>query len=267
MKKILLVDSIAEGRGFFSTINLLLLTILYCKENNLSPVISSSVLSLYGTNPKTIRPFSEFFGNIFLGEPNNLDSLEISYVHNKGILDFNDPEVISSLSSINKIIVNNINHDLKIFINKPPLGVNSNSSISIHYRGCDYLKNTPFNHIQNSNPKDFLKKISNLIIGEGVFVATDDISFISQIKALGNNVSYFEDVYRKGPGRGAHIKSLFDKLGLTNKQNQKRKGYEVIRDVFWLSKNNLYIGSNSNLMYYSKLLNSAQHQINTSAII
>jgi hypothetical protein len=42
-ERILLVDSIAEGRGFFSTINLVLLTLQYCYENNLTPVISSSV--------------------------------------------------------------------------------------------------------------------------------------------------------------------------------------------------------------------------------
>ena len=42
--KILLVDSSAEHRGFFSTINLTLLTLLYCKKNNIQPIIGTTNL-------------------------------------------------------------------------------------------------------------------------------------------------------------------------------------------------------------------------------
>jgi hypothetical protein len=264
-KKILLVDSIAESRGFFSTINLVLLNLQYCYENNLDPVISSSVLSLYGTQPKLVRPFSEFFGEIFSGEEENLNRMEISYVHNNNLLDFNNPEVVQNLTQINKTLVDHLNEEVKTFINTPPVGDYSNASISVHFRGCDYLKNVPLGHIPNIPPSEFLNKISSLIEGQGIFVATDDVQFINLIKSLQINLSYFEDVSRKGPGRGVHIKSFYERLGLINKHKQKKKGYEVMRDVYWLSKNNVYIGSNSNLMYYSKLLNPHQHQINLTA--
>jgi len=263
-KSVLLVDSSAEGRGFFSTINLVLLSLQYCYENNLTPVISSSVLSLYGTQPNIVRPFTEFFGDIFSGGQENLMSMEISYVHNQNFLDFNNPEVVNKLSLMNKVLVDNLNVDVKDFIKTPPLGDYLNNSISVHFRGCDYLINTPLNHVPNSTPQIFLDKISSLIKGCQIFVATDDISFINLMKLSSYEVSYFEDVYRKGPGRGSHFKSFYERLRLINKNKQMRKGCEVMRDVYWLSKNNVYIGSNSNLMYYSKLLNLQQHQINLS---
>ena len=228
-------------------------------------MISSSVLSLYGTNTKVVRPFSEFFGEIFLDNQEYLNTMEISYVHNKKLLDFNNPEVVNNLSQINKVLVDNLNVDVRNFIETPPLGNYLNSIVSVHFRGCDYLKNTPLGHAPNSTPSEFLNKISSLIEGQKIFVATDDISFINLLKLSGNEISYFEDVYRKGPGRGSHIKSFYERLGLINKHKQKKKGYEVLRDVYWLSKNNVYIGSNSNLMYYSKLLNPQQHQINLTA--
>lgn len=263
-QKILLIDSSAESRGFFSTINLLLLTLQWCSENNLLPVVSSSVLSLYGSKPKKIEAFSEFFGKLYSGEENGLVTMEIAYVHNNNLLNFDDPEVIKKLYVLNNVLLDHLTEPVKTFINTPPLGSYSNSSISVHFRGCDYLKNTPINHAANSTPEEFLKKIEQLISGKGIFVATDDILFVNLALSMGHDVAYFPDVYRKGPGRGAHIKSFFERWGFINGRQQNRKGYEVMRDVYWLSKYNLYIGSNSNLMYYSRLLNPAQQQINLS---
>ena len=262
--QILLVDSGAKARGFFSTINLTLITIQYCYEINLIPVIATSVLSLYGTDSKKIRPFSEFFGDVFSGDLSNANVIEIDYVHNRSLLECNNSTVIKNLALTNKILLENMNEDLKRFVDIPPSGNYLNTSVSVHYRGCDYLKNTPRDHTKNSTPSEFLKKISELINGKKVFVATDDNSFVKLMETSGYELSFFEDVYRGRPGKGAHFKSFLENLGLINKNKQKIKGYEVIRDVHWLSKNSTYIGSNSNLMYYSKLLNPEQIQVNLS---
>jgi len=124
------------------------------------------------------------------------------------------------------------------------------------------LKNTPLNHAPNRTPSEFLATINYLIAEAPIFVATDDDTFIDLVLSRGLHVSHFRDVYRRGPGRGAHMKSFFQKISIINSHTQHRKGLEVLRDVHWLSKSNTYIGSNSNLMYYSRLLNPNQRLIN-----
>lgn len=78
------------------------------------------------------------------------------------------------------------------------------------------------------------------------------------------NFAYFNDVYRKGPGKGAHMRNKYDLFFQKNGISQVKKGFEVFRDCYWLSKGEYYLGSNSNLMYYSKLLNPLQVATNTS---
>jgi len=266
-RKVLLVDGSAEARGFFSTINLLLLTLYYCSENDIVPIISSSVLSLYGSRPKEVRPFSEFFGDIFIGEKcdmQNIENLDIAYVHNNNLFNFENPSVIEQLADINRDLLDNLTDEVESFINIHPTGEYFKSSISVHFRGCDYLKNTPLNHAPNRSPSEFLATISDLIAGAPIFVATDDDTFIDLVLSQGRHVSHFKDVYRRGPGRGVHMKSFFQKMSMLNSHKQFRKGLEVFRDAHWLSKSSTYIGSNSNLMYYSRLLNPKQRLINVT---
>lgn len=264
--KIRLIDSGSGARGFFATINLTLMTLQHCAENDLDPVIDSSVLSLYGTDVKKIRPFSEFYGEIYPEDRHCLKTIEIDYIFNRGVTDFNDPDVMRKLAVINDILLGSMGKDLKCFIDNPPLGSYQNTTVSVHYRGCDYLRNVPQNHFRNYTQVKFLTKISEIVEDREMFIATDDYSMIGLMKSYGYEFSYFEDVYRGRPGVGSHFKSFFEKLGFGAPEKQKRKGFEVIRDVHWLSKNRTYIGSNSNLMYYSKLLNLDQDQINLSTL-
>src|SRR5450756_820010 len=112
---------IGEGRGFFSAINLTLLTILYCRQNNIQPIVGNSVLSLYGSRLEKKRPFSEFFGAAFDGPiSKSAETLEISWVHNNQLLSFNDDLVIQELRLINRELLVNMEPDLKDFINSPP---------------------------------------------------------------------------------------------------------------------------------------------------
>jgi hypothetical protein len=80
----------------------------------------------------------------------------------------------------------------------------------------------------------------------------------------GYGIAYFKDVYRKGPGKGAHMRAFFDILPFELGVSQVQKGFEVFRGCYWLSKGNTYLGSNSNLMYYSCLLNPSLNTINIS---
>lgn len=270
MKKIILVDSGNRKRGFFSSINLTLLTILWCKKNNINPVIGKSVLALYSDNLGIFskkRPVDIFFPDAYSDdnmEKNKVDKIEISWVHNNQEIILEDESTISALRDINAELLLSISQDLKRYISEPPaIGVD-NFDFSVHYRGCDYLKNTPGDHTPNLNPVDFYKKISPYILKKNnIYVATDDNSFISLLKDNGISINYFNNVTRKGPGRGVHIKSFLDYLNLSSKI-QVSKGFEVFRDCYWLSKGSVYIGSNSNLMYYSKILNKNQKQINLS---
>jgi hypothetical protein len=263
MKKILLVDSTAKHRGFFSSINLTLATILYCRLNQLNPIISHSVLSLYGTNPSKIRPFSEFFGNAYDVEcHDNIESLEIAKVHNENLLDTSAANNRQELRAINSDLIAQLTPSVREFVETPPTPLANAFDISIHYRGCDYLQNTPVDHRPNLSPKEFISSIEKNIAGKNAFLATDDLSFPKLLSADGHKFSYFENVYRKGPGRGVHIKSIWQQLGLPAVVSQKIKGKQVLRDCIWLSKSNLYIGSNSNLMFYSGLLNPNQTTIN-----
>lgn len=259
MKQLVLVDSISEQRGFFSSVNLTLLTILYCMKNNIQPIVSDSVLSLYGSRFKRIRPFSEFFGTAYETPiSKSTETIEIAWVHNNQLLSFNDPLVIQDLRLINNVLLSNITPQILEVINTAPDCLNNFFDICVHYRGCDYLKNVPVDHQPNLQPEEFMANIEKLIIGRKFFVATDDDKFLDLLIEKGLDPIYFKDVYRKGPGRGAHIRSRLQRLGLPSLISQNRKGVEVLRDCFWLSKSNHYIGSNSNLMYYSSLLNPNQ---------
>ncbi len=270
MDKVVLVDSGSNGRGFFSTINITLLTLRYCELNELSPIISDSVLGLYGTKINKVRPFSEFFGDLYSEEiPENTRKIEIDWVFNNKLLNFDDEITKNQLRDINRKLLQNLNSDLKAFLDVPPCHSEVKPAISLHFRGCDYLKNTPSLHQPNYKPNEFLDKVHSLISGNKIFIATDDDSFIKLMQKRGYEISFFLDVYRKGPGRGSHIKSFAERFGyqsLTKKLQQKRKAFEVFRDCYWLSKSNTYIGSNSNLMYYSGLLNPIQKQVNLTNI-
>ena len=255
MIKKLLIDSSYE-RGFFSSMNLTLLTIHYCKINNFIPVVSDSIMSLYKSRFKNVRTFSIFFGDLYDDKTNEpMETLEIAWVHNTGTLNFNDSSVIEFLRKINNDLLDNATNELINFINTKPSFFHENIDISIHYRGCDYLRNIPDNHKQNFFPVQFIKNIEYLISNKNLFVATDDKYFIKILKKSNYNLSYFKDVYRLGPGRGTHMKTMLQRVGFPSLTSPTRKALEVFRDVFWLSKSKCYIGSNSNLMYYSNLLN------------
>lgn len=265
MRQRILVDSGGEYRGFFSSVNLTLLTVLYCSRNDIDPIIGNSVLSLYRDNYRTERPFSRFFGQVYDGHvKKSSETLEISEIYNNNLLSFYDTSTVEELRKLNNTWLLTLTPTLRAFIDKSPGASGLKCDVSIHYRGTDYLKNTPAYHKPNLSPQEFVTSVGEWVRGRSVFVATDDITFIGLIVATGIEVVYFDDVYRRGPGLGSHVRSKWQRLGLPALYSQEKKGFEVFRDCWWLSRSDLYIGSNSNLMYYSGLLNSAQIRKNVN---
>jgi hypothetical protein len=266
MKVLLLEDSIPENRGFFSSVNLILLTLLYCQENNIKPIIGNSVLSLYSDRKRRLRPFSLYFGNLYNDMlPDNYSVIDIAWVHNNRVKDFDDGNIVDGLRKINKELLANITPELSDCILSPPVKYAGDIELSIHYRGCDYLKKTPFDHVPNITPDQFVARIKNNIpLHTKIFVATDDDTFIDKMHCAKYDIAYFNDVYRRGPGKGAHMRNFFDLIPLKSGVSQVKKGFEVFRDCYWLSKAAKYLGSNSNLMYYSSLLSPDIKTINIS---
>jgi hypothetical protein len=142
------------------------------------------------------------------------------------------------------------------YINTAPKNWPTQYDAAIHYRGCDYLKNTPEDHIPNLSPEPFIEQILPLISNKNnIFVATDDSSFLGYLHKRRIKFYAFNDVPRAGPGKGSHIKNRAQKAGIEAFRAPFFRGLKALRDCTHLSKADHYIGSNSNLMYYSKVLN------------
>lgn len=269
MKQVVFVDSRWNSRGFFSTLNLLLLSLVWCNRNGVQADIGFSILGLYSdeeANHRKVRPFANYFGDAYAPHLNkSTEEMDIAWVYNNHHLEFEEESVIEEIRAINNDLLGRMVPRFREFVIGGPEAARERYDVAVHYRGCDYLKNTPEGHVPNLTPELFVAKLKSILgVGSKVFVATDDKRFIKEFEAAGYNPVYFEDVYRKGPGIGSHHKSFLQKHGLFSPVRQERKGYEVYRDCYWLSKGGLYVGSNSNLMYYSKILNPEQGQINLS---
>lgn len=108
-----------------------------------------------------------------------------------------------------------------------------NNTLGIHYRGTDFKKG------YNKHPiaidlEELItetKRIINKFEYKNIFFATDDINAVNLFKKeFGNMIIIFEDVYR-----GDTMTSVaFSNSDRTNHKYQL--GYEVIRDVYALSK-------------------------------
>jgi hypothetical protein len=137
--------------------------------------------------------------------------------------------------------------------------------VSIHFRGCDYLSNTPEGHQPNLPPDKFLDIVLPMLpTNATIFLATDDHTMISSLRHLGLNILYFKDVDRGTPGRGIHSKTLFQNYGLEAILAPRNRGLQVLRDCVHLSKGDIFFGSNSNIMFFASLLNPAMKLVNLS---
>lgn len=176
---------------------------------------------------------------------------------------FDDESVMSELRLILEDLFRQMPAPVFDYISNPPGGWPSRYRTALHYRGCDYLDNVPPFHTPNLDRNEFLRRIRSLIDSEsGLFLASDDRHFSELLSGQGFQHFVFDDVMRGRPGVGIHHQRYWQKVGLEHPDKRRLLGLQVMRDCFHLSKADLYIGSNSNLMMFAKLLNPSLEVIN-----
>jgi len=260
-------DRGSRGRGFFSSLNLTLLALLWCELNHYEILIGKSVLKLYSHSWHhhflKRRPFSQFFGSAFESVDVGIDStkaktvfLDDIWTRYRSDLLWDSLDTIQRLSSINKILLSTMPSDIRNFITEVPRNWPNTYSHAIHFRGCDYLHNVPDQHKPNLAPLEFSNQAVRAASPfTNLFIATDDITFLRTPVACKENVYCFRDNIRSVPGRSVHKKTLIQSLGLEKSDHPFLRGVQALRDCHHLSKAELYIGSNSNMLYYSRVLN------------
>jgi hypothetical protein len=271
MKQIILEDHNPQ-RGFLSALNLTLLSIFYLQKRDIQAFIGQSILSSYAhlldKRLCKTRPFSSFFGNYrHTSEPSKL---EIVYIDKLWLtiieeVDWQSKIIITELNKINQALVQSTPAKVNQYTNKIPPSWPSIYDLAIHYRGCDYLANVPLHHKQNFDKETFLMQCMPFIEdSRSIFVATDDDSFVQFLEKQGLQFFAFKDVKRGKPGRGVHTISKWQKFGIELPQKPFLRGIQVLRDCTHLSRAKKYIGTNSNLMYYSSVLNPEIKLVNLS---
>jgi hypothetical protein len=273
MSVILLEDRLSNGRGFFSSINLLLFSLLWCEDNGLKPVVGQSILKAYSHSVYSLfgrRPFTQFFGESYTRDnlpnmPSRIDIGDIFEVRDW----YSSEDLYLRLHIIASRLVNdlsppavydyiyNVHADMSgRYPGRKRINVYDSNTVSIHYRGCDYLANVPVGHNQNISPSEMAAKVISLLPSDcKIFVATDDKSFLNILSSAGLQFSCFDAVQRGGPGRGIHHKRRLQSLGFEKLHKPFMRGLEVLRDCIFLSQSKYYFGTNSNIMFFARLLN------------
>lgn len=269
-RKIILEDTSWYGRGFFSSLNLILFALYWCKENGIDASVGETPLRLY-THPISRkltkrRPFSSFYGN-HLSTDGKHEQVFLDDIWTRGIqeVDAESQVVIEALHSVNEVLRSHMLRHVSQFTSSGPSHWPTFYDATLHYRGCDYLANTPKHHIPNLRPEDFLDAVLPLIENkERVFVATDDSRFIGLLKKRRPDIFSFKRVARGLPGKGTHQKTRLQRYGIEWPRSPFYRGLQAMRDCTHLSKTDTYIGTNSNLAYHAKILRPSLQVINLS---
>lgn len=231
--------------GFFALLNRTLCALYYADKMGFTPVISNwdgcayeesteingtrNVFEYYFSQPTSCGVSDALYSNtVYIPTNNNMDvllhecksqwyDLSFEYLKKMGdiykkYLHFN-PETESAIS-----------HDVDNVIL-------SKKTLAIHYRGSDYRINA------NGHPKsllleDYYPYIEQAMQQEKydyIFVATDDLSALDELKKRYKNVVYFEDTLRTS----GDVSVAFLKNDRTH--HKYRLGYEVLRDAYALS--------------------------------
>lgn len=155
-------------------------------------------------------------------------------------------EVQRKYISLTNPIEKKINSDISdILGNKKMIGV--------HARGTDYKKGYK-NCAKAINPEMHLQEVKKIMDNyDGVFLATDNCDTVKLFeKYLGKRLVYFQDVYR----------SIDNKDGIHYSIDQRPYhkfllGYEVLRDMYTLSKTSALVAGNSAVSSMARIQKSA----------
>lgn len=143
----------------------------------------------------------------------------------------------------------------KLDLDIATLGLTS-KTLGVHYRGTDYNLNC-IGHPKNNSMNDFAIKIEELIKKDGynaVFLATDDLNALSFFKEKFANIIYYNDVKRASEKKSV----AFDSSDSPN--SHYRLGYEVIRDMYTLSKCNGLLAGNSQVSIAARICKTSRKE-------
>ena len=124
------------------------------------------------------------------------------------------------------------------------------SMISVHYRGTDF-KNNYGSHPVSIEVDDYIDAIQKLpqeYSDKKIFLATDDKAALSKFqKTFGNRVVVYNDVQRAD----GNVSVICSESNRNNHHYQL--GYEVIRDMYTLSKGSCLVAGLSQVSIFARL--------------
>lgn len=154
-----------------------------------------------------------------------------------------------------KYIKFNTNTSKQIDLDIENLNLTSRT-LGVHYRGTDYNLNCKW-HPKSNSMNDFAIKIEELIKKDGydaVFLATDDLNALSFFKEKFINVIYYKDVKRASEKKSVAFESN------DSPNSHYRLGYEVIRDMYILSKCNGLLAGNSQVSIAARICKASRNE-------
>lgn len=154
-----------------------------------------------------------------------------------------------------KYIKFNSDTSKKLDLDIATLGLPS-KTLGVHYRGTDYNLNC-IAHPKNNSMEDFAIKIEELIKKDGydaIFLATDDLNALSFFKEKFVNVIYYKDVKRASEKKSVAFESN------DNPNSHYRLGYEVIRDMYTLSKCDGLLAGNSQVSIAARICKASRNE-------
>lgn len=125
--------------------------------------------------------------------------------------------------------------------------------IGVHYRGTDF-KNNYGNHPVSMGVDDYVDEIEGLIkqYDYPIFLATDDLAALDFLKKkFGSRIMYFDDVVR-GDNNLSVICKEEDR-----KDHHFLLGYEVLRDMYTLSKADIFVSGLSQVSMFTEIYKRA----------
>lgn len=134
--------------------------------------------------------------------------------------------------------------------------IGGKKTLAIHYRGSDYRINAN-GHPISLTLDDYYKEIDRALEEkkfEQIFVATDDILALKELKERYNCITFFEDVMRTDKD----VSVAF--LDNERKQHKYKLGYEVLRDAYALSCCDGLIAGHSQVAIGARIMKASRKE-------
>lgn len=167
-----------------------------------------------------------------------------------------DSKIVSEFAFIWKKYIH-LNERTNTILDKSlnQLHIDCKKTLGVHVRGTDFKLNYNGHPIAVSAEEELKLAISAMeqYNYEQIFLATDELSTIELFrKYFKDRLVYYEDVYRSSNGIAVH--DSYDSRYL----HHYKLGLEVLRDAITLSRCRGLIAGQSNVSFFSMLINEAE---------